>query len=334
MVLNKITHTKTAKLIRISKWVILICSYSYVIYLLLNFDKYAELGQQLSNTTGLQKMWLLLAIALLPLNLLIESSKWKYIVSKSQTLSTKNSLQSVLLGFSTGFLTPNRTGDMLGRMTYLKPENRKQAIVYSLLNSYTLTLVLACCGLPASIVLYLKLKNISIFEDNMNLYFGAIFLGISIATIIYLTLPQILKKLKYKKLKAFSKGIEQYSKANLIHILLFSIVRYAVFCFQFYAVLQFFGIDLEFWQALVAIPANYLFVTFTPSLAISETAIRSSYAVIFIGVYSDQLISIALAGTLIWLLNYGLPMLAGSYLLAKEGECVNNEKIFSQGIIK
>jgi hypothetical protein len=322
---NKITNSKTPKidtikLIKILKWVILVVSYSYVIFLLINYDQYAELAHQLSNTTSLQILWLLLAIILLPVNLLVESSKWQYIVSKSQTLSAKNALKSVLLGFSTGFLTPNRAGDMLGRMTYLEPENRKQGVVYSLLNSYTLTLVLASIGLPASILLYLKVKNTSLFGDNMAFYFWVIFLGISVAILVYFVLPQILKSIKNKRIKKFSIGIEQFSKANLMYILLFSLLRYGVFCFQFYAILNFFGVNLELWQALIAIPANYLFVTFTPSLAMSETAIRSSYAVIFIGIFSDQLINIALAGTLIWLINYGFPMMTGSYLLAKKSK--------------
>jgi hypothetical protein len=100
-------------------------------------------------------------------------------------------------------------------------------------------------------------------------------------------------------------------------MLVFSLLRYFVFCFQFYAVLQFFSIDLELWQALLAIPTNYLFVTITPSMAFSETAIRSSYAMIFIGFFSNQIINIALAGTTIWIINFGLPMLAGLYILAK-----------------
>ena len=152
----------------------------------------------------------------------------------------------------------------------------------------------------------------------MRVYFGIIILGLILSLVTYFILPQILKLIKNKNVKDFSGGLEQYSKLNLFHILVFSLLRYAVFCFQFYAVLNFFGVDLEASQALLAIPANYLFVTFTPSLAISETAIRSSYAVIFIGVFSDQLINIALAGTLIWIINYGLPMMAGSYLLAKK----------------
>ena len=317
--MNTITHKlNSKKFIRFIKWLVLICSYSYITYLLINYDKYPELASQLLNTSFQQLLWLLLAISLIPINLLLESSKWKYIVSKSQILSIKDAFKSVLVGFSTGFITPNRTGDMLGRMAYLSPENRKQAVVYSLLNSYTLTLVLACCGLPTGIILYLKVKNIALFTTDIKLYFGIIVFGIMLSLLAYFSLPQLHKLIKNKTINSFSRDLKQFTKSNLVQILIFSLIRYAVFCFQFYAILQFFSIDLEVWQALLAIPANYLFVTFTPSMAFSEPAIRSSYAMIFIGMFSDQLINIALAGTLIWVLNFSLPMLAGSYILAKK----------------
>jgi hypothetical protein len=77
--------------------------------------------------------------------------------------------------------------------------------------------------------------------------------------------------------------------------------------------LQFFGVDITVAEAIIAIPTSYLFVTFTPSLAFSEAAIRSSYAVVFIGSFSENIAGIAFAGFLLWIINYGIPMLLGSY---------------------
>ena len=82
--------------------------------------------------------------------------------------------------------------------------------------------------------------------------------------------------------------------------------------------LQFFGIELSYWQALVAIPTNYLFVTFTPSLAFSEATVRSSFAVLTIGAFSGQTVNIALAGMCIWMLNFVVPMLIGSVVMVRK----------------
>ena len=97
-----------------------------------------------------------------------------------------------------------------------------------------------------------------------------------------------------------------------------SFIRYAVFCIQFYFMIRFFSIELTPWQALIAIPTSYLFVTFTPSLAFSEAAIRSSYAVLIIGTFSGQVVNIALAGVCIWVINFVIPMLAGSVVMVRK----------------
>ena len=82
--------------------------------------------------------------------------------------------------------------------------------------------------------------------------------------------------------------------------------------------LRFFNIELTPFQALMAIPTTYLFVTFTPSLAFSEVAIRSSYAVLVIGAFSGQIVNIALAGVCIWAVNFIIPMLVGSALMIRK----------------
>jgi uncharacterized membrane protein len=97
-----------------------------------------------------------------------------------------------------------------------------------------------------------------------------------------------------------------------------SFIRCAVFCVQFYFMIRFFSIELTPWQALTAIPTSYLFVTFTPSFAFSEVAIRSSYAVLIIGAFSGQVVNIALAGVCIWVINFVIPMLAGSVVMVRK----------------
>ena len=81
--------------------------------------------------------------------------------------------------------------------------------------------------------------------------------------------------------------------------------------------LRFFGVNLAPIQALIAIPANYLFVTYTPSIAFSEAAVRSSYAILFIGAFSTQLVGIALAGVCIWVVNFILPLFLGSIVMLR-----------------
>lgn len=66
---------------------------------------------------------------------------------------------------------------------------------------------------------------------------------------------------------------------------------------------------------LISIPASYLFITFTPSFALSEGIVRSSWALFFIGYFTNYNPGIALAGAGIWLINIVIPVILGNILL-------------------
>ena len=140
--------------------------------------------------------------------------------------------------------------------------------------------------------------------------------------LLYFLLPHLSKLFKQSsyslKIKEFTDCLSDFREIELVRIMLVSLIRYAVFCIQFFLMLQFFGIELSYWQALVAIPTNYLFVTFTPSLAFSEATVRSSFAVLTIGAFSGQTVNIALAGMCIWMLNFVVPMLFGSVVMVRK----------------
>ena len=81
--------------------------------------------------------------------------------------------------------------------------------------------------------------------------------------------------------------------------------------------LQYFQIEVSVLQALIAIPAMYLFITFTPSLAASEPAIRGSYAELIFSSFSTNNIGIMLTGIMIWLINFVVPMLLGTVVIGR-----------------
>ena len=303
------------ELLTVLKCLIMLAAYGYLGYVLFTFEKYDELFFSIKQATFLQISWLLVVIVLLPLNLFLESEKWRLIVSKTEVISHANAFKAVLAGFASGFFTPNRTGEFLGRIVFMQKTHRKIGVAYSVINSLTQNMILVVCGLPAAIVYYIVVKKH--ITPDIELYLYAITCILLLLLIFYFTLPVLAKTKIWRRYLAFSSDISLYSHKDLAQILSFSLMRYALFCTQFYAILYFFGVELEWWQAFIAIPANYLFVTFTPSLAFAEAAVRSSYAVIFIGAFSQQLAGIAFAGFALWFVNFGIPMLAGSLILAK-----------------
>ena len=241
------------------------------------------------------------------------------LVAKVQNVSLINSFKAVLAGIITGFFTPNRVGELVGRVGFLEKENRKAGVTLSVVNSLTQNLIMALCGIPACILFYLYKGEI--LKLNIVGYLSILSLCLLSFGILYFSLPYLSRQLKFKKVAAklspFTFCLSDYSKMDLLKIMLVTLLRYSVFCTQFYFILRFFGVSLEIWQALIAIPTSYLFVSFTPSIAFSEAAVRSSYAVLFIGAFSNHEIPIILAGVSIWFVNFVVPMLVGSVVMIK-----------------
>ncbi|HEY6913712.1 MAG TPA: hypothetical protein VI413_03465, partial [Paludibacter sp.] len=170
---------------------------------------------------------------------------------------------------------------------------------------------------PACFIYFYSTTNMLEIDIENFLLVLMVFLFLSVLLYFYLPkLSQYLAKTNIaSKVSSFTTGLSAYKRVDLIKIVGVSLFRYFVFGSQFFLMLHFFGIQLQPLEALIAIPTNYLFVTFSPSVAFSEAAIRSSYAVLFIGSYSGQVINIALAGISIWAVNFVIPMLIGSLIM-------------------
>ena len=289
-------------------------------YKLFTFQHYDSLALQWRLMPSSQTWWLPGVFTLLPFNWSLEALKWQILTSRVQKLSMNDAVKAVLSGISTGFFTPNRIGELVGRVTFLDPENHKSGVTLSVVNSLTQNIIMALCGIPACILFFSITKGK--LQADTILFIMILLMCILIFGFLYFTLPhwsQRLNKSRFtKKISSFTDCLSAYKLKDLLQILGVSFIRYAIFCSQFYFMLRFFGIELTPWQAFISIPTTYLFVTFTPSFAFSEAAVRSSYAVLLIGTFSGQVINIALAGICIWAVNFVIPMLLGSVILVRK----------------
>ena len=299
------------------KWIIMIGAYGFLGYVLYNFDGYHDLGKQWERTTLSHTVWLLGIVALIPFNWLMEAAKWRYALSKLEKISIATAYKSVMTGITAGFFTPNRLGEFPGRVLHLKKENRLTGIVFGIIGTMSQTLVIFACGIPSSILFFSR--NKSTLDPSGRMFFFLLF--VIFFGFLYMSLPKIsywiLKKGYFEKIKNLLQNITTFSAKHLMGLMGFSLWRYIVFGFQFYFMLRFCSVEISPTEAIISIATYYLFVTFTPSVAFSEAAVRGSLAIIFIGAYSHNTIGIMAAGIFIWLVNFVFPMVLGSIFLSK-----------------
>src|SRR4051812_45796061 len=98
----------------------------------------------LSQTGPAYLLWV--CIALMPLNLLLETWKWKLLAGSAQPLSFGEAFASLLGGIAFSMITPNRIGEYPGRILYLKRKNTFRLISVSILGAVAQMLTLFIYG--------------------------------------------------------------------------------------------------------------------------------------------------------------------------------------------
>jgi len=111
-----LTMQKWKQHIRWIEWLLALGAMGYLIYRLITYQDYAAL------TTYIQwrshRVYVLLAIVLLlvPVQLLVEAARWRYLLRGWQTISMRESWSEVMIGMVAGFITPYRSGDIPARL--------------------------------------------------------------------------------------------------------------------------------------------------------------------------------------------------------------------------
>ena len=272
----------------------------------LDFSAFVAFSQK-NKIFSLKNVLFLLFITFL--NWFLEIYKWQILVSSIKKISFPEALKQSLGALTASLFTPNRIGDYGAKALYFTSEYRKRIV---LLNFIANMMQMAITILFGIFGLY---YFVSAYQVDFNFLKVSKFL-IIIAVISVLSVFGF--KQKRFKIKGFSiekvrEFIKNTSLKTKVYTFTLSILRYLIFSFQFYFLLGIFGMELTYFQAMIAITSMYLISSVIPSIFIFDVIIKGSVAVyIFtkIGINEFTILSIIL---LMWILNFVLPSILGSF---------------------
>lgn len=92
-------------------------------------------------------------------------------------------------------------------------------------------------------------------------------------------------------------------------VLVWTVIRYAVWGVQLWGVLTFVGIYLSPWQAVSSIALYYVVISLMPGLPAADVAIKGGWAAMIFGQFTTNVVAITIAVSIIWLLNTILPVI-------------------------
>lgn len=273
---------------------------------------------ELEKGLNYQKIfWLIIAIILLPINWLLESYKWFVLQNSIGISSFYTCWKNVIKGVSYGLLVPQQIGDLLGKTDSNEQKNKSSIVVLSLFGGFIQSFIALIGGGIAFFAIY-KPVNLLV----LILIICIIILPIFLLIFNFNYLFKILQN-KFNSFKSISINIE---KIDIVKVFIASFLRYNIFVFQFYCILNLFDFILNKMQVINAIMLTYLGKTFIPALNVfGDLGTREFSAILS---FSSTLIPVHivfLSSMMVWLLNILIPGILGCYYMF-EKQVLNSNK--------
>lgn len=272
----------------------------------LEFSEFIDLSTK-NNVFLLKNILFLLFLSIF--NWFFEILKWKTLVASIKYISFKNAIEQSLGSLTTSLITPYRIGEYGAKAIYYESEFRKRILLVNLISNMLQMAVTTIFGI---IGLFFLISNYNI-DVNYNKLSRGLLIGLSILTLIILVIKKKKKSLNRFSFKKIKNLIFKFPKQKLILGFTYSLIRYLIFSFQFYFLLLIFKVDIDYFNAMCFITSMYLLASIIPSISIFDVVIKGSVAIYlftFLGINNLVILSIT---TIMWLLNFVLPSIFGSY---------------------
>ena len=272
---------------------------------------FSEFTSFLSENNVFSTKNIIILLFLTIFNWFFEIFKWKILVNTIKKISFFEALEQSLGGLTASLITPNRIGDYGAKAVYFNKVHRKRIVLLNLISNVNQMAITTIVGVIGFILFYftydleLNFRKVSRFLIVIVLVGGFALFGLQQSRFK-------IKGFSIERVIDFVKGLPR--KTHII-IFIFSLIRYIIFSYQFHFLLQIFGIDIDYKTAMIVISSMYLLSSIIPSLAVFDVLIKTSAAVYLFGFLRVDELTILCISLLMWILNFVLPSIFGSYFV-------------------
>ena len=272
----------------------------------LDFPVFIEIVSK-NNVFSIKNVCFLLVLT--GFNWFFEIIKWRLLVSSIKKITFKNALEQSLGSLTASLFTPNRIGEYGAKAIYFSKNHRKRILLLNLISNLmqmSITVILGCIGF------WVFSNTYAITIDYLKLSKGIIVILIVISFFI-LGIKQSKYKIKGVSIEKIKQFIFKLPLKIKAFSFLLSLIRYTVFSFQFYVLLNLFGVQFSYFEAMTIITSLYLLSSIIPSLFIFDVIIKGSVAVYLFSIAGVNELTVLCVITLMWFLNFVIPSIFGSY---------------------
>jgi uncharacterized membrane protein YbhN (UPF0104 family) len=252
----------------------------------------------------LNNAWLLILLLLFTdANLLLEILKWKTLATIEKKITFFEAFEQSLASLTASIITPNRIGEYGAKALFFESQKRKNIMGLNLignLSQLAVTIIFGCIG----VIYFLMNYTTEIPKINTK---NSLILVLFLFILIYFR-----KKIKVSKIKSF---LNKIPKKTYVIVVVLAILRYIIFTHQFYFLLVLLDVEINYFTALPLIFSMYFIASILPSLTIFDWVIKGSVAIFLFGFVDVNELTIVMVTTLMYVLNFAIPALFGSFFV-------------------
>ncbi len=263
-------------------------------------------------------------------NFFVQFLKWRFVI-RSRFPDIKNSvvIQSLLFGVTLGFVTPGNLGD-LARALYINKYDRVVVTGLNLIDKLSGLIVFISIGIVALNYLIITKFN---WTDLVLLPFNILSLLVLLLIWLLALNPHIVKsgvlKINWKstirmKVEHFISCLDGISRAHSLRILSYAFLWFIVILLQYHVLILAFE-NSSFMNSFWSVGAT-LFTKILLPISFGDLGIREGAAVYFYSLFGVAQSTAFNAALLIFVINFILPALVGSYFVFKLHWELNSKK--------
>lgn len=286
-------------------------------------DVYQLAGQLRSSMSVPGAIWLFLSVVILmPINWVLESLKWSWLVNGFQKFTLSQSIASVLAGVSMAILTPARLGEYGGRLVGIESQHRSKAILSNLVSSISQNIINIGLGILTTILFmqrYMPMQH-GVFASLLSA--SAVLIGVLL--LIYFRIDLLSGLLAYlpdykwlDKIRQSVTSVSTLDTRSLFGILGISFVRYGVYVTQYVLLIYFFGVTDQVLAAFLGVGTVFFLQSNLPLPPVLSVLARGEMAIFLWSVFTDNVLGIVAATFTLWMINLVFPAIVGAIVISQ-----------------
>ncbi|MGO1596229.1 MAG: lysylphosphatidylglycerol synthase domain-containing protein [Sphingobacterium sp.] len=314
----KLTKTQRKYLNLLIKIVIVALAMWFVVSKVNNQESLREFEKLMRDldhvTTG---MVIGVVFLMMFLNWLLEVVKWRYLSRRIEMMSFWRAIKSVFCGLTWAIFTPNRIGEYGGRVLVLKPENRASGAVamgVGLFAQLVLTSVFGALSIAWFVTTFIDTPA----SVNFGIWLIAVIYAIAFLVLYFNVawVDYLVGKVKFlRRVKPYFAILEDFTTAELRHVLFLSTCRFVIFTSQYIILMLIILPELPFVSMVLMIFIMFFVQSAVPSLDIFDFSVRSFVASNLYAYITTQEIAVMAIVSCVWFVNLIFPAIIGAFFV-------------------